>query len=111
SVPLTGQSLGVLRPSRPTVAAAAVRTDALTSPVQARNVQPLLVSGARSISLSAVLVGKFRAYVGTIGACLHSLEGACGEYGNAVDGPWAGYVLSPLADLTMVWAVQYEAGL
>lgn len=107
----SGLSIGRLRLEHPASSAAAVKTDILQSPVQADNRQALRVSGNRPLSLVSTLVGQFRAYAGTIGACLARTEDECGSASNtAADGGYAGYVLSPLNDLTFTFTIVYQPG-
>ena len=110
-VPVSG--IGSLRlvPSRPAVAAVASDPDILTSAVEARNVQPLAITCDRTISMSALLVGGFRAYAGQIGTCLRRPESECGTATTSgVDGPFTGVGIDPVEDYGMAWRVSYQPG-
>ena len=110
-VPISGGRSLQLRPSRPVVTAVASDPDILASPIKATNVQPLKVTGARSLNLSALLVGGFRAYAGQIGTCLRRPENECGSATNSgADGPFTGAAIDPVEDFGMAWSVTYQPG-
>lgn len=108
SVRVQGTRSRVIRPARPAVATVAASSDILTSPIDASNTQPIELAGERTISFSAVLLGKFRAYVGTLGVCLRRPETSCGSKG--VDGGFTGYMLSPLSDVDFAYVIEYAPG-
>lgn len=107
-IPTTGGLDRRLSPARSASASVAADGDILTSPFDASNTQPLQISGQRNVSFSGILVGQFRAYVGTIGVCLRSPQAQCGE--QRVDGGFAGYTLSPLSDTDLAFVVEYQPG-
>jgi hypothetical protein len=109
-IPTSGPLRGRLAPSRPAQAAAAADSDVLKSPIEASNTQPLRLSGARTVNFSGILLGDFRAYAGFVGACIRSPGGECGETRGGADGSFAGYFISPLADVTLAFAVGYQPG-
>lgn len=97
-----------LRPNLPASATVAADDDILASQFGATNAQPLKIKGARSVNFSGILVGKFRAYAGTIGVCLRAPSAECGERG--VDGGFAGYMISPLSDVDLAFVIGYQPG-
>ena len=110
-VPISGGRSLQLRPSRPVATAVASDPDILVSPIKATNVQPLKITGARSLNLSALLVGGFRAYAGQIATCLRRPESECGSGTNSgVDGPFTGAAVDPVEDFGMAWSVNYQPG-
>jgi hypothetical protein len=109
SLPTNGATMR-LRPTRPATAAVEARADILSSPVQATNTQTMRFVGKRTVALVGLVVGRFRAYVGTIGSCFRTPEAECGEHGSGADGAFAGYLLSPLSDLDLSWTTLYEPG-
>jgi hypothetical protein len=111
SVPISG-SLGLtLKPQRPERAVATVQTDILTSPLAAANRQPIRLTGSRTLAVSSIVIGRFRAYAGQIAACVTKPEGDCGEATNrGVDGTYTGWMVSPLNDMTFGFTLEYGPG-
>lgn len=110
-LPITGSTNFVLRPKRPASASAAVNANILVNPLEATNRQPLTVTGSRSISFSSILVGQFRAYLGTIGACLAKPQKDCGSAtSSGADAVYTGFVVSPLYGTYFAFTVTYLPG-
>jgi hypothetical protein len=100
-----------LTPSRPATARAAVRTDILQNPLVASNSQSLVVPSSRSIAFSSVVVGKFRAFVGTISACFALPGKDCGSATTGTgDGSATMELVSPTTDLTFRRTTIYAPG-
>jgi hypothetical protein len=109
-LPVHGSTERRLRPSRVARVAFAQRADILKSAIEAENAQPLTLVGARTVSLSTILIGRFRAYVGEVGACLRLAEAECGSTTRGGDGSYTGYVVSPLSDIDMSFTSSYAPG-
>lgn len=110
-VPITGSRSLRVSPTRPAVTAVASAADILVSAIEARNVQPLVLSGPRTVNMSALLVGEFRAFAGDIGTCLRRPETECGSAtGSGVDGPFASVGINPVGDYGLAWSVTYQPG-
>lgn len=107
-LPTAGSVVRRLNPKVTATATVAASTDVLTSPFEASNVQRLDLSGKRSVSFSGILIGKSRAYAGTIGACLRAPGAECGEQG--IDGGFAGFTVSPLNEVDFAFVVGYQPG-
>jgi len=111
TIPISGVPTITLRPTQPARTSFAARHDILRSQVEAQNLQPMQVAGARNISLSTLLVGSFRAYAGDIGACLQpAASNGCDATPRAQDGDYTNYALSPLEDLDISFTVTYHPG-
>jgi hypothetical protein len=108
---ISGRDNYSLKPSRPATADAAVRTDILVNPLQASNAQSLVIPSGRSVAFSSIVVGKFRAYVGLIAACLALPGKDCGSatQGGA-DGGGALQMINPISDFTFRFSVHYPPG-
>ena len=110
-VPLRLGRSQTLRPTRPATSTLVSKADALVSRVEAKNVQSITVSGARNVSFSVLLLGKFRVYAGDIGTCLRKPETPCGSATNTgIDGAWTGAAVSPLSDADFGWTTVYSPG-
>ena len=111
TIPISGARTITLRPGRPAETSFVARRDILRSQVEAENLQPIHVAGTRSLSLSTLLVGRFRAYAGDIGACLQpAASSGCDATPRAQDGDYTSYTVSPLEDLDISFTVIYHPG-
>jgi hypothetical protein len=100
-----------LRPTHPATATLASKPDILVNALEADNVQSLNVSGARSIALSVIVIGRFHAFAGDIGTCLRKPETQCGSATNGgIDGPFAGAAVNPFAESDFGWTTIYRPG-
>jgi hypothetical protein len=110
-VPISGSASLHVRPTSQVVVAYASRPNILTSPLEARNVQPLRVTGRRSISMSAMIIGGFRAFAGDVGTCLRPPGSECGSAtSRGADGPYTSLGVNPLADYGLAFRVSYLPG-
>lgn len=112
TVRIPGQGLATVsvRPARPALMSTAQDSDILASPVTADNVQRLVLSGSRSVSVSTILLGRFRAYQGDVGACLRRPETECGEETNGAGGTYNTTAISPLQDFDFSFSIGYGPG-
>lgn len=110
-VPISGSRSLNPRPTQPVVASFAGKADILTSPIEAQNTQPLRVTGSRSISMSAMLIGGFRAFAGDIGTCLRAPGSQCGSAtSRGADGPYSSVGIDPVEDYGLAFRVSYMPG-
>lgn len=110
TIPGTGLRSRTLTAARPASASAVVEPDILQTPIQAQG-REHLQAGARSVNLSSILVGRFRAYAGSIATCITPRGAECGEGTNTgVDGPFVGYMLSPLNSTSFSLTYVYHPG-
>jgi hypothetical protein len=110
-VPMTGSRSLRLSPTRSAVTAIASDADIIVSAIEAKNVQPLVLTGARTINMSALLVGEFRAFAGDIGTCLRRPETECGSAtSSGVDGPFTSVGINPVEDYGLAWSITYQSG-
>ena len=111
SVPITGSRNLRLSPTRPERTVADVQPDILASPVSASNRRGIRLTGPRTLAVSSVLVGRFRAYAGQIEACLATPESDCGsDAARGADGTYAGWMVSPLNDIAFSFTLEYQPG-
>jgi hypothetical protein len=106
TVPIKGVASRTVKATALTDASANVeplRVELMTH-VQGR--QPITVA-PRSVSLSTLLVGRFRAHAGSIGACLTQPGGECD---GGVDGDYTGVSFSPTSEYDFSWTVSYADG-
>lgn len=100
-----------LKPTSPTRATAAIRQDILQDPLRAGNTQPLEVTGVRSLVTSSILLGRFRAFAGQVGACVAVPAQTCGSGSDSgADGPYNGFLINPSKDIEYLFGVVYEPG-
>ncbi len=110
-VPISGARSLSLRPSRPVVVSFAGKADILTSPIEAKNTQPLRLTGSRSVSMSAMLIFGFRAFAGDVGTCLRAPGSQCGSAtSGGGDGPYTSVGISPIEDYGLAFRVSYMPG-
>lgn len=110
-LPISGATSYSLHPTKSAFASAVARTDILTDPVEAFNRQPLRLEGPRSVAVASLLVGRFRAYLGLLGACINTPGFDCGQgRTTAGDSGRSLEMVSPLQDLELSWNVLYEPG-
>jgi len=111
TIPISGSTRTTLRPTRAARTSFVARHDILRSPVEAQNLQRLPVAGSRNLSLSTVLIGRFRAYAGDVGACLQPAKSnQCDATPRASDGDYSGYLVSPVQDLDISFTIAYHPG-
>ena len=100
-----------LRPTHPTTATVVAKRDILVNSLQADNVQPLTVAGARTVNVSVIVIGKFHAFAGNLGTCFRKPEAKCGSATNGgADGPYTGTVLNPFNETDFGFTTIYSPG-
>lgn len=110
-VPLSGSASLRVTPTRSVAASFASDADIVSSPFQAENAQPLTVVGRRSITMSALLIGGFRAFAGDISSCVRDPGSECGSAtSRGADGPYSSVGVSPLANYGLAYRVTYLPG-
>ena len=103
-IPIDGSGSRRVAVTRPANASALVE-QLPVSAVSVEGMQPITLA-RRSVSLSTILVGRFRGYVGTIGACLAETESTC----PGADGAYTGFFVSPIDEVNFSWTVFYKPG-
>jgi hypothetical protein len=106
TVPINGIGSRTIKATAVTDASAKIeplRVERMTH-VQGR--QPVTVA-PRSVTLSTLLIGRFHAYAGSIGACLTQPGGECN---GGVDGEYSGFSISPTSEYDFSWTVSYADG-
>jgi hypothetical protein len=106
SVPVTGSASRKIHPTEPTAASAQVQRLPVQQMTHVEGRQPISLA-PRSVSLSTVLIGRSRAYVGTLGACLTTPGGECD---GGADGTYTGYAVSPTSEFDYSFTVSYADG-
>lgn len=97
-----------LRPTHPASANVAARPNILTDALHADNTQPFVVTGKRSIVTSSIALGRFKAFLGEIHACV-ARQDECGDYGIDA-GVFPATVIYPLGEFDMVFGLLYQPG-
>jgi hypothetical protein len=106
TVPIKGVASRTIKATALTDASAEIeplRVERMTH-VQGR--QPVTVA-PRSVTLSTLLIGRFRAYAGSMGACLTNPGGECD---GGVDGEYSAFSVSPASEYDFSFTVSYADG-